>query len=41
VTEHYRGAHAASRTRAGFTCYGSGGRSGGRAFDPRVAEDFL
>jgi hypothetical protein len=22
VTEHYRGAHAASRTRAGFTCHG-------------------
>lgn len=41
VTEHYRGAHAASRTRAGFTCYGSGGRTGGRAFDRRVAEDFL
>lgn len=44
VTEHYRGAHAASVARAGFTCYGRGGgsgRSGGRGFDPRVAEDFL
>lgn len=42
VTGHYRGAHAASRARAGFTCYRSGGgRSGGRGFDPRVAEDFL
>lgn len=44
VTEHYRGAHAASVARAGFTCYGRGGvsgRTGGRGFDPRVAEDFL
>ena len=44
VTEHYRGAHAASVARAGFTCYGRGGgsgRSGGRGFDPRVAEDFI
>jgi hypothetical protein len=43
VTEHYRGAHAASVARAGFRCYGrgGGGRSGGRAFDPRVAEEFL
>jgi hypothetical protein len=44
VTEHYRGAHAASVARAGFTCYGRGGgsdRSGGRGFDPRVAEEFL
>src|SRR5262245_6034455 len=30
VTANYRGAHAASRGRSGFTCYGSrGGRSGG------------
>jgi hypothetical protein len=42
VTEHYRGAHAASVARAGFRCYGRGsGRSGGRGFDPRVAEEFL
>ena len=42
VTEHYRGAHAASVARAGFRCYGRGsGRSGGRSFDPRVAEEFL
>ena len=44
VTEHYRGGHAASVARCGFTCYGRGGgsgRSGGRGFDPRVAEDFL
>ncbi|SRR5712691_3727995 len=44
VTEHYRGAHAASVARAGFTCYGRGGgsgRSGGRGFDPRFAEEFI
>lgn len=44
VTEHYRGAHAASVARAGFRCYGrcgGSGRSGGRGFDPRVAEDFV
>ena len=44
VTEHYRGAHAASVARCGFTCYGRGGgsgRKGGRGFDPRVAEEFL
>ena len=44
VTDNYRGGHAASRAQAGFTCYSSGsrgGRGGGRAFDPRVAEDFI
>jgi hypothetical protein len=44
VTEHYRGAHAASVARSGFRCYGRGGgsgRKGGRGFDPRVAEDLL
>lgn len=41
VTDHYRGAHAASRARAGFTCYARGGRKGGRPFDPRLAEDFI
>lgn len=44
VTEHYRGAHAASVARSGFRCYGRGGgsgRTGGRSFDPGVAEDFL
>src|SRR3954454_19578339 len=41
VTDHYRGAHAASRARAGFTCYAHSGRKGGRPFDPRVAEDFI
>ena len=34
ITEHYRGGHAASRARAGFTCVGSKGR-GGRPFSPR------
>jgi DNA-binding MarR family transcriptional regulator len=51
LTPHYRGAHAAAKGRAGFTCYramgarlgGAGGssRSGGRGFDPRVAEEML
>jgi hypothetical protein len=44
MTGHYRGAHAAASARAGFTRYrigGSTGRSGGRSFDPRVAEQFL
>jgi hypothetical protein len=55
TTPHYRGAHAAAKARAGFTCYRgvgarvgggrlgvtSGGRRGGRGFDPRVAEEFL
>lgn len=51
TTEHYRGAHAAAKARSGFTRYratgarlggGSGSsRSGGRGFDPRVAEEFL
>jgi hypothetical protein len=49
MSEHYRGAYAASKTQAGFTCYrggrgvGGGGSSsrGGSPFDPRAAEDFL
>jgi DNA-binding PadR family transcriptional regulator len=40
LTENYRGAHATTRARSGFTCYSSG-RRGGRGFDPRVAEEFL
>jgi hypothetical protein len=46
MSEHYRGAYAAAKAQAGFTCYrggrggGSSGR-GGRPFDPRVAEDLL
>ncbi|MBY0493272.1 MAG: hypothetical protein K2Y23_03560 [Cyanobacteria bacterium] len=46
MSEHYRGAYAATKTQAGFTCYfGGSGRGGGGGsgapFDPRVAEDFL
>lgn len=51
LTPHYRGAHAAAKTRSGFTAYrtGGGGRSGayarrgsgGRPFDPDVAAEFL
>jgi DNA-binding PadR family transcriptional regulator len=41
LTEHYRGAHAANRARAGFSCYGGRSGGGGRLFDPRVAEKFL
>jgi hypothetical protein len=45
MSEHYRGAYAAAKGQAGFTCYvgGSarGGGSGGAPFDPRVAEDFV
>ena len=41
LTEHYRGAHAGSRVRAGFSCYGGRSGGGGRPFDPRVADEFL
>ena len=49
TTPHYRGAHAAAKVQAGFTRYrasgarlgGSSSRSGGRGFDPRVAEELL
>ena len=48
ISEHYRGAYAAAKGQAGFTCYrGGGGRSGGVSrtggapFDPGVAEDIL
>jgi hypothetical protein len=41
LTEHYHGAHAANRARAGFSCYGGRSGGGGRSFDPRVAEEFL
>ena len=43
MSEHYRGAYAAAKGQAGFTCYvsGSAGGGGGAPFDPRVAEDFL
>jgi hypothetical protein len=49
TTPHYRGAHAASKARAGFTTFRSGGSrvggnskgGGGRTSDPRLAEEFL
>src|SRR4051812_7749114 len=49
TTPHYRGAHAASKARAGFTRYrasggrvgGRTGRRGGRPFDPDVAGELL
>lgn len=41
VTANYRGAHAASRARSGFTCVGSGSRRGGHPFDPDAAGDYV
>jgi hypothetical protein len=50
TTAHYRGSHAAAKSRAGFTCYrggstrisgGRGAGGGGRGVDPRLAEDFV
>ena len=46
VTGHYRGAHAASAAKSGFTCYLStgcsvGGRGGGRTAHPRIIEELL
>jgi hypothetical protein len=47
VTGHYRGAHAASTARTGFTCYrggmsGAGSQSGRRRpLDPHLAESLL
>jgi hypothetical protein len=42
TTEHYRGAHAESVGRCGFSCFGgSSARVGGRSPDPRLAEDFV
>jgi hypothetical protein len=42
TTEHYRGEHAASVARAGFSCYGgSSARVGGRCPDPHLAEGFI
>jgi hypothetical protein len=42
-TPHYRGAHAASRTNAGFRIYVTGSRGGGgrSAPHPHVVEEFL
>lgn len=48
LTPHYRGAHGAATSSAGFACYRGGaarigGRTGGgrRTPDPRIAEEFL
>ena len=48
VTGHYRGAHAGSAAKSGFTCYLSigcsvGGRGGGgrRTAHPRIAEELI
>lgn len=46
VTAHYRGAHAGSAAKSGFTCYLSlggsvGGRGGRRTADPRIMEELL
>jgi hypothetical protein len=42
TTEHYRGAHGAAASRSGFAIHSAGGgRSGGRTFDPRAAEEFI
>jgi hypothetical protein len=46
VTGHYRGAHAASAAKSGFTCYLSiggsvGGRGGARTAHPRIIEELL
>lgn len=41
-TPHYRGAHAASRTKTGFRIYVVASRGGGRSEPhPRIMEDFL
>lgn len=42
LTDNYRGSHAASRARSGFSCYGSGGgRGGGGRTGAGLAEEFL
>jgi hypothetical protein len=41
-TPHYRGAHAASRTKTGFRIYVVASRGGGRSGPhPRIVEDLL
>jgi hypothetical protein len=42
MTPHYRGAHAAAKSSAGFACYGTGGggRGGGRT-GAGLAEEML
>ena len=48
VTAHYRGAHAGSAAKSGFTCYVAvggmvGGRGGGdrRTAHPRIMEELI
>ena len=41
MTANYRGAHAASRTRSGFTCVGGASRRGGHPLDPDGASDYV
>jgi hypothetical protein len=41
MTANYRGAHAASRARSGFTCVGGRSRGGGHPFDPDAAGDYV
>jgi DNA-binding MarR family transcriptional regulator len=41
TTEHYRGAHASSAARSGFSIHAGGKSGGGGPFDPRAAEEFL
>jgi hypothetical protein len=42
MTEHYRGAHAASRSQSGFSCFGGGGSGrGGAPYSPGDWEDWL
>jgi hypothetical protein len=39
MTDHYRGAHAASRGLAGFTCFRASSNGRGRPFSPREWEE--
>jgi DNA-binding MarR family transcriptional regulator len=49
TTDNYRGAHAASVAKAGYSCYrgssarigGGSSRGGGSPFDPGIAEDLI
>jgi hypothetical protein len=40
LTGHYRGAHAASRVRAGFTCFSASRHQGHAPFSPREWEEW-
>jgi hypothetical protein len=41
LTQHYRGAHAVGRARAGFRQYSVNTRRSGSSPQPRPAEEFL